>query len=262
MNKTAVQLALREWKAEFSRPATWIVLVAVGLILSVVGAFDTDQVLRPVPRALYWVGVVSATYALGSFLSLTIRHALDNQPRPLRLAAMALASGCVLTLCILGINTALFGWFFRSSAELYSFVATVFGVVLIVVIVFDWVLTQAEQNQTEQSLPPEPKSPAILTRLPLDKRGQLISLTALDHYVEVTTDKGTELVLMRLGDAVGETPPIVGVQIHRSHWVALDQITKVEKQSNKTTLITSDKRELPISRSGLPRLKEHGVLPS
>jgi DNA-binding LytR/AlgR family response regulator len=60
-------------------------------------------------------------------------------------------------------------------------------------------------------------SPPILNRVPVQRRGRLIALSVSDHYVEVLTDGGRSLVLMRLSDAIAETGPVKGLQIHRSH---------------------------------------------
>ena len=48
----------------------------------------------------------------------------------------------------------------------------------------------------------------------------------LQNYVEVWTERGTHLVLMRLSDAIRETAGENGLQIHRSHWVALGAVKR------------------------------------
>ena len=60
--------------------------------------------------------------------------------------------------------------------------------------------------------------PAIEQRLPLAKRGPVVRMSMQDHYVELTTAHGSELVLLRMADAVAEADP-AGLRIHRSHWV-------------------------------------------
>ena len=65
---------------------------------------------------------------------------------------------------------------------------------------------------------------ALLARLPHGTRGKLLHLAVADHPVDVTTDRGHALVLIRLSDAIAETAPTPGLQVHRSHWVALDAV--------------------------------------
>src|SRR5690606_35602655 len=94
-----------------------------------------------------------------------------------------------------------------------------------------------------------PAEPALLDRLPRPQRGRLIHLAVSDHYVDVTTDKGTSLVLMRLADAIRETAPIAGMQVHRSHWVALDAVTRGTRQKGKPVLELENGARVPVSRT-------------
>ena len=53
-------------------------------------------------------------------------------------------------------------------------------------------------------------------KLPHHLGYDIISVRAQDHYVEVTTHKGSAMVLMRLGDAIRGLNPLNGLQVHRS----------------------------------------------
>lgn len=55
-----------------------------------------------------------------------------------------------------------------------------------------------------------PEPPAVLQRLDLHKRGELISISVTGPLCEVTTSKGASLILMRLDDAVRETGDVGG----------------------------------------------------
>ena len=108
--------------------------------------------------------------------------------------------------------------------------------------------------------PSVPAPPRLLTRLPLAKRGPLLSLSVQDHYVEVVTTRGRELLLMRLSDAIAETEGCAGLQVHRSHWVALDQVQAAHRDGARAVLTLSDGREIPVSRTYVPAAKEAGLL--
>ncbi|MFT6102540.1 MAG: hypothetical protein ACJA0C_000133 [Candidatus Endobugula sp.] len=50
-------------------------------------------------------------------------------------------------------------------------------------------------------------------------------LQAQEHYLRVTTEFGSELILYKFGQAVREIPESFGVQVHRSFWIAKQNIT-------------------------------------
>ena len=104
------------------------------------------------------------------------------------------------------------------------------------------------------------KTAQILQRLPAHLRGNLISISVEDHYVEVTTNKGKHLVLIRFSDAMGETNGVAGLQIHRSHWVAFEGIEKVRRRDGKVFVETKTGATLPASRTYLAQMKEAGWL--
>ena len=66
---------------------------------------------------------------------------------------------------------------------------------------------------------------------------------------------------MRLSDAMEEVGDTQGMQVHRSHWAALDQIVSARRDGAKAILTMTDGREIPASRTYVPALKAAGVLP-
>jgi DNA-binding LytR/AlgR family response regulator len=68
---------------------------------------------------------------------------------------------------------------------------------------------------------------ALMQRLLSGKRGPLVTVSAEDHYVRLTTTIGTKLLLIRLLDAFKEVGNTCDMQIHMSHWAVMDQIQKV-----------------------------------
>ncbi len=264
MTDSPVRLALRELQADYSRPVTWAALVGVGLVMSFAGAFGTAGTMRALPLAIYWVGIVVITFGAGSFTAGVLRRLLPGLPSVLRILVMGIGAGLVISAVIIGLNTAIFGSFFADTVGgLVRFAVTTTGVALIVTTVVDLAISSMRNapndTDTQQDIAPAP--PPLLARLPVGKRGALISLTALDHYVEVTTEAGQELILIRLADAIAETAPEAGFQIHRSHWVARAQIQGVARNGSKGTVTLSDGRDLPVSRTYMPDLKAAGLLP-
>ena len=60
------------------------------------------------------------------------------------------------------------------------------------------------------------------------------SLSMQDHFVRVTTDRGSAMVLIRFSDAVRELAGHSGAQVHRSHWVAAGQAKQILHEKNRT----------------------------
>jgi DNA-binding LytR/AlgR family response regulator len=105
-----------------------------------------------------------------------------------------------------------------------------------------------------------PPEPPILRRLPPARRGALLRLSMQDHYVEIVTDRGAGLALMRLSDAIAETAPEPGRQVHRSHWVAARAVAGARREGGRPLLRLRDGAEIPVSRSRAPALREAGWL--
>jgi len=89
----------------------------------------------------------------------------------------------------------------------------------------------------------------FMAQLPVDKRGKLFCLEMSDHYLKVYTDKGHHLILMRFKDALALLSDYQGLQTHRSWWVAIDAITKVNKDGRKTYLELTNELQVPVSKT-------------
>ena len=95
---------------------------------------------------------------------------------------------------------------------------------------------------------PDAADVAFFSRLPREVGRQVISLSMQDHYVRVTTDRGSVMVLIRFSDAVKELAGHPGAQVHRSHWVASGQARRILREKNRTMIELADGRRLPVSR--------------
>ena len=79
-----------------------------------------------------------------------------------------------------------------------------------------------------------------------------------DHYVRAHTVLGSELILLRMRDAVGELEGIDGAQVHRSWWVARDAVEDVKRDGRNLRLVLPGGLEAPVSRARVVELKEAG----
>jgi len=100
----------------------------------------------------------------------------------------------------------------------------------------------------------------LLRKLGPNVGQKLVRLQSADHYVEVHTETGGKLLLMRLGDAMELLTGSNGQQVHRSHWVNLDEVSGVIKNNRKIWLRMSDGVDVPVSRSYSPALREAGII--
>ncbi len=103
--------------------------------------------------------------------------------------------------------------------------------------------------------PPGP----IAEKLPSRLRGaRLIAMSAEDHYLRVHTEAGSDLVLMRLGDACALLPEEAGAKVHRGWWVAKSAVEGHTRLSGKVTLTLTGGLTVPVSRAMQATLREQG----
>ena len=100
--------------------------------------------------------------------------------------------------------------------------------------------------------------PRFLDRLPPELGSELIALEMEDHYVRAHTALGSELVLLRLRDAIAELDGIEGLQVHRSWWVARGSVEDVVREGRNVRLKLARGIEAPVSRANVAMLKEAG----
>jgi DNA-binding LytR/AlgR family response regulator len=79
-----------------------------------------------------------------------------------------------------------------------------------------------------------------------------------DHYVEIVTEAGAHLVLLRLSDAMAEAAPTPGLQVHRSHWVAERAVAGAKREDGRLRLVLVDGTEIPVSRGRARAVREAG----
>ncbi|WP_237392270.1 LytTR family DNA-binding domain-containing protein [Aurantiacibacter rhizosphaerae] len=106
--------------------------------------------------------------------------------------------------------------------------------------------------------PAQPAGPRFLERLPAEIGTDLIALEMEDHYVRAHTALGSELVLMRMRDAVAELDGIAGEQVHRSWWVARGAVADVKRDGRNVRLVLDNGVEAPVSRANVSVLKDRG----
>ncbi len=252
-----------------ARRAAVVVLVAVFLAFS--GAFGSSQAPFGL-RVLYWLAAIAAGAAVEATMVSWVFARLDwIEQRPWCGAALrTLATALPTTLLAWGLAVLMFGGHRFDPGLLPDFLLPVLVVTAGMVALTTLVARQPATThgaQPAHGAQPSPASAAVaphsaarlLQRLPPRLRGAaLLAVEAEDHYLRLHTVRGSELILLRLADALRELDGIEGAQVHRSWWVARDAVTGVARDDGRISLILTGGVRAPVSRSYVKALRDQG----
>ncbi|MCY0096112.1 LytTR family DNA-binding domain-containing protein [Hoeflea ulvae] len=285
MSDTLLQSTLRELRLLLSRPRLWLVFALVVGLFVLTGPFGSYERLPFHSRLGYWLTLQSCAWGCAlvsvSFFDVAltrhIAHRLTRMMTGAIFAALPIGfvvtavnaavfqmpfnlvrlGGNVLVALPIGIGFCLLVWLSLSSSDEVTIAKPADA-------------TVPETDPTAAGLSASPPAaasacspedavaqrPPLLDRLPVDKRGVLIRLEVQDHYVRVVTSRGSELLLMRLGDAIAEAGP--GQQVHRSHWVAEHEdnaLLRGNGKNGRLSVNAADGADVPVSRTFAPRVQ-------
>ena len=240
----------------------WLTFGAVVLLFSVTGPFGTDGISF-FPRLAYWFALHAATWSVAITFALGGEILLHGHVRSMLARMLA---GSLMAALPIGFIVGLLGllWFGRAMTpqSYLSEVAVslplcgIFCTLTYLTMSGDPRLAKAagETQPTPSGADPdqaagERREPALLRRLAPHNRGRLRHISVEDHYSMVRTSGGSELILMRFSDAIRETGPAEGMQVHRSHWVAGDFVGGLRVANGRLTIVLKDGTEVPVSRT-------------
>lgn len=246
----------------------WLTFGAVVLLFAITGPFGTDKI-GFIPRLAYWFVLHAATWSVALAFSLGGEFALRGRIGSM-LVRMLL--GSLIAALPIGLVVGLLelAWFGRAiSLDSYAREVAVslplcgiFCALTYMAMSGDPGLAKgdgapvAEPEQASLSNGPrDNQPPALLRRLAAQNRGRLLHISVEDHYSRVRTTAGSELILLRFSDAIGEAGPEDGMQVHRSHWVARDFVAELRTLQGKNSLALKDGSEIPVSRTFLPEVR-------
>ena len=234
---------------------------AAALFLTVTAAFGLET--APAwKRLAYWLGLL----LLGSALSIGGQAWLLRRPEgALAWRSVVLALG--LTLVLTPVTVLATHGVFGGEATVGDLVRFV-GPVFVVAAAMTAINVLAGRRREAAPPAPAPAPPGASAvppaarfreRLPLRLRGaEVWAVEAEDHYLRVHTDRGSDLLLLRLADALEELGGIDGARTHRSWWVARAAVADARRGDGRATLVLRDGTEAPVSRSYAPALREAG----
>lgn len=234
-----------------------VVAVLVGVFLASTGAFGSAGAPY-LERLAYWVLMMILGGLWGHLCSGLVTRFIDVDDRPWLTVGLMTA---VITGPLSLIVWAATGLFFAQRLYPLSALPQLFGPVLIVTLAVTTVnvfLGRAQPVQTHAAPSSQPTRPArFLDRLPPRLKGAtLYAVQAEDHYLRLHTDRGSDLILMRLSDAVEELEGLEGARTHRSWWVARSAVRAVDRGDGRATLTLEGGLNVPVSRRYARTLRE------
>ncbi len=116
-----------------------------------------------------------------------------------------------------------------------------------------------EQNGAEAHQPSAAKKEQVVAGFQrhLDRpiETQLLRIEAQEHYVRLVGKEESQMLLYRFNDIVSEIADDLGMQVHRSHWVAFDAIESLAQADGRLWLNLRDGSKVPVSRKYAPLVR-------
>lgn len=256
-------IATRDWAAEaWERPWLGFALSALlpGVILSLLGPFGSFT--APIwMRFAYWMPTMAIGATIGAALTIWADRASIFDRRPIaRVATVTTAMTAAMTAVAWSMGALVFGpgkVTFSLTFVFYVWMITMLVTVIVSILRARRVAVAAAP--VERTVPSTP--PTLARRLPDKLRtATILALQGEDHYVRVHTTAGSDLILIRLSDAMAEMGSTPGARTHRSWWVAKSAVKTVRRTNGRVALVLANDVEAPISRGYAGELREAGWL--
>ncbi|OLP59355.1 hypothetical protein BJF93_11510 [Xaviernesmea oryzae] len=259
-------------------PRFWGTFLSIVALFAVTGPYGTRETMMPAERLGYWLAIHAVTWTIAIGASVladwALKPHLPNTVLRMLVGSLMAALPIGLSLVVLDallrdgpLALDLVPWRAAQSLPLCA----LFCILTILTLrpespassdvsVLDWPLpaSDGEGSQQPAGLEPEIAPPApILARLKPHHRGPLLRLSVEDHYTEIVTTRGRELVLLRFSDALREIGATPGLRLHRSHWVADAFVADLRREDGRLIVIGQDGSALPVSRSYQDAVRQH-----
>ncbi|MEP0391039.1 MAG: LytTR family DNA-binding domain-containing protein [Erythrobacter sp.] len=289
MNSISGEVTSRE-KTLSSRAAFWrstltdlAIMTTIGLFLAVIGPFGSIELPISV-RLVTWLTFSYLGYAIYSPMGFSVDRlhvALDLPVLPLWIGAAAVAT-VPMTIAVYFVQF-MPNWprmpALEEALTSYFYVFVIGGGITLL---FNFIGPRANNGRTQmadamdhdeasefesatpgstdESVTKAAAANPLIDALPPVLGSDVIALEMEDHYVRVHTALGSELVLMRLRDAMVHVADIEGRQVHRSWWVARLAVEDVRREGRNVRLVLPGDLEAPVSRAQVAELKAAGWL--
>jgi hypothetical protein len=231
--------------------------LAAGALLAFTGAFGMTEVPL-VMRMAYWLPVMLVGAVWGHVCLRLIERYIDSDRRPWwTVVALTLVISGPLSAAVWAIT----GLFFNEGRTLIlAQLPDFFLPVTVVTGALSTLNVFLARTPVQTHAAAAGAKPArFIDRLPFRLKGAAIrAVQSEDHYLRIHTDRGSDLILMRLSDALTELEGLEGAQTHRSWWVARDAVRDVSRGDGRATLTLEGGIEAPVSRRYAKALRDAG----
>ncbi|MBX5189879.1 response regulator transcription factor [Rhizobium sp. NZLR3b] len=243
-----LQSTLRELQVFLHSRRFWGTFAAIVLLFAVTGPYGTMESMAFGERLAYWLALHALAWAIAILCAITAERLLREMVASMfaRMMAGSLTAALPIGFAIGLVDYAFTGETTTLESGLHR---ALFAIPLCALFCL---LTYMAMSQkiADAAEPQETSADAsILDRLKPENRGSLLRLSVQDHYTEVVTSRGRELVLLRFADALKETAATPGLRVHRSHWVADAHVESLKRDNGRLLILTRDGTEIPVSRS-------------
>ncbi|MBA8839335.1 LytTR family DNA-binding domain-containing protein [Ochrobactrum sp. RH2CCR150] len=240
-----MQFALREMTVILRALRLWMTFLVVVLIFTITAALGTGSMPVAI-RFFYWLLIQFGGWSIAILFAVLA----DSLLKPWVASTFArMMTGALLAAIPIGLWVGLVDYGFLIRTPSFKTLLGNMAVSLPLSALFCVLAYLTVRKDIETVSNTIPEAPALLNRLQPGNRGPLLRLSADDHYTQVVTSRGKELILIRFSDAVKEIGETPGLQIHRSHWVANSHVAELQRINGTLGLKTRDGTLLPVSRS-------------
>jgi hypothetical protein len=118
---------------------------------------------------------------------------------------------------------------------------------------------QTLESQDSKERTPEPQALQTEDAISMEwiaQHCEVLHVQALDHYLEVNCKDQKLLVRGRMRDAIECLQSANGIQVHRSHWIAINQIKRLYRAGRDSKLLLVNGSVVPVARSRVARLRQ------
>jgi LytTr DNA-binding domain-containing protein len=244
-----------DWKR---RGRTLAILIAFGSFLAFIDPYDATINLQPWGRWLYWVGLIIIGSLVGEASLWLVTKFLPPLHIMLQLLLISLAIALVITVVVVLVQS------YIGPYVPVSYWITLYGLVWVISLALTgigYLINRGFAHEDFVAQGAGDSARVFLERLPVKYHGSVLyAVSSEDHYLRVHTDRGEELILMRLIDAMRELAGADGLQTHRSWWVASKGVADTRRESGRTVLVLKSGAKAPVSRKFIKAVREKNLI--